>query len=152
MDSTNLDSYLPIYDSIPETWEEGRQFLVENLKKISDMVNIRQIGWYLDDELLSGQQFIPVPTSVQEYRSVFRKVLDSGPLVAGANIFPHGISFSNRFTLTHMYAAATNSGTLVAIPIPNDVERLEMDATNVTITVNDAYDRSFVIIEYMLEI
>lgn len=152
MDETNLDSYLPLYDSVPEKWEEGREFLVETLKKISDMVNIRQIGWFLEEELLSGQQFIPTATNIQEYRSVFRKVLDTGALSVGANVFSHGINFDSQFTLTHMYAAATNSSGFTAIPIPNDLERLEMDATNVTITVANAYDRSFVIIEYLLEL
>jgi len=54
-----FESYLPVYDFMPEKWEEARRPLVEHLKKISNAVNIREIGWFLDQEVLAGKQFIP---------------------------------------------------------------------------------------------
>ncbi len=30
-----FDSFVPVYDTVPEQWEDARQFLVEQLKKIS---------------------------------------------------------------------------------------------------------------------
>ena len=83
-----FESYLPVYDSVPEKWEDGRVFLIEQLKKISNVVNVREIGWYLDEEVLTGKQFIPLATSSQEFRSVFRKVIDCGTLVAGVTHLP----------------------------------------------------------------
>lgn len=152
--SQNFESYLPVYDTVPETWQEGRQFLVEQLKKISNAVNTREIGWFLDEELLSGQQFIPSSNSAdsQQYRSIFRKVIDFSPLTIGANSRPHNINFNSNFTLMHLYAAATDSMLLTAIPIPNAVDTLDMDATNVNINSSAAYERAFAVIEYIQEV
>ena len=153
--SQNLEAYVPVYDVVPEKWEDGRQFLVEQLKRISNAVNVREIGWYLEEELLSGKQYTPAGAltgqSVQ-YRSIFRKVIDCSPLVAGANPFPHGINFDANFTLIQLFGAATNSVAFTAIPLPNNVDSLTMDATNVIITVGAAYDRAQVVIEYLLEV
>lgn len=152
VDSLTLDSYLPLYDTIPEKWEEAREFFIENLKKISDTVNVREIGFFLDEELLTGKQFIPVATSNQEFRSILRMVVDCSPLVAGVNTFAHGITFDANFTLMQLYAASTRPGTLVAQPIPNGADTISMNATNVIITTAGAWDRCFAVIEYLQEI
>ena len=47
LDSQTLESYVPVYDVVPEKWEEARPFLVEQLKKISEGVNTREIGFFL---------------------------------------------------------------------------------------------------------
>lgn len=151
----NQESYLPVYDTVPEKWEDARAFFVENLKKISNAVNVREIGWYLNDEVISGKQFIPLYRTTgesTEYRTIFRKVIDCSPLAIGANSFAHGINFNERFTLVQLFGAATDSVGFVAVPLPNDVDSLTMDATNVLINVSAAYDRAFVTIEYILEI
>jgi len=84
-----LESFVPVYDAVPEKWEDAREFLVEHLKKISNAVNAREICWFLDEELLSGKLFIPSasnPTGEQQqFRSVLRIVVNVSPLVAGAN-------------------------------------------------------------------
>jgi len=156
MTSQEFESFVPVYDAVPEKWEDARPFLVETLKKVSNAVNIRTIGWLLDEELLSGQAFIPVPVpmgdaSPQQFRSVLRKVIDLGALVAGANAgVPHGIVFDNRFTLIDLWVSGTNSGTLTARVISgNDVL---MDATNIVVTSPQAFDRAFAFIEYIQEI
>ena len=151
----DFEAFVPVYDTVPETWEEGRQFLVEQLKKISNAVNVREIGWLLDEEYLSGQQFIPganVTAESQQFRSVLRKVVDCSPLVVGVNTFAHGIPFDANFTLMQLYGAATNSGTLVAVPLPNAVDTLSMDATNINITATAAYNRCFVVVSYIKEL
>lgn len=152
-----LESYLPVYDSLPEEWEQGRQFLVEQLKQISNAVNIREIGWYLDEEVLSGKSFIPASTTTTgaspnlQYRSVLRKVINTGALVAGLNAgVAHGVTFDANFTLIDLWCAGTNSGTFTAKVISgNDVL---MDATNVVITSPQIFDRSFTFIEYIQEV
>lgn len=153
--SQDFESFVPVYDMVPEDWEDAREFLVEHLKKISNAVNVREIGWYLDDEILSGKQFTPGAATTGEstqYRSIFRKVIDCSPLVAGANTFAHGINFDSNFTLIELFGAATDSVAFLAIPLPNNVDSLTMDATNVNITVSAAYDRAHVVIEYILEL
>lgn len=153
LDSQFFESFVPVYDVVPESWEEGRQFLVEQLKKISNAVNIRTIGWLLDEELLSGQQFFPGVASSdnQQFRSVLRKVIDIGALVAGANPgVPHGILFDVNFSLIDLWVSGTNSATFTARRITgNDVI---MDATNITITSPQVFDRAYCFIEYIQEL
>lgn len=152
--SQEFESFLPVYDVIPEDWEEAREILVEYFKKVSNAVNVRTIGWLLDEELLSGQSFIPGVTipgnNPGQFRQVLRKVIDTGALVVGTQMVAHGITFDDRFTLIDLWVAATNSGTKMAQVITgNDVI---MDATNLNITSTSAYDRSFAFVEYLQEL
>jgi len=148
-----FESYIAVYDTIPETWEEGRQFLVENLKRISNAVNAKEIGFFLDQDLLSGKQFFPGAgtNDSQQFRAIFRKVVDTGALAAGLNPgVAHGLTFDASFSLISLWVAGTDSGTLTARVISgNDVV---MDATNIVITSPQAFNRSFCIIEYISEV
>lgn len=151
--STKFDSYVPVYDAIPDDWKEAKNFLVERLKEHANAINVRAIGWLLDEELLSGFQFIQplnfTGTSEQN-RSVFRKTLNVGSLVAGANSFSHGITFDANFTLIDLWCAATDTTTPIANNITgNDVT---MDGTNINITSPQAYNRAVVNILYTLEL
>lgn len=150
-----FESYVPVYDAVPEKWEDARAFLVEHLKKISNAVNIREIGWFLDEELLTGKAFIPgviVPgNNPSAYRTVLRKVIDVGPLVVGVNPgVLHGVLFDINFTLVDLWVSGTNSGTLTARVINgNDVL---MTATQLVITSPQAFDRAFATIEFIQEL
>lgn len=156
LSSQVFESFVPVYDAVPETWDQARPFLVEQLKSISNGTNIRQIGWYLDEELVSGKQFIPSETTAltgmnEQYRTIFRKVIDCSPLIAGVNPpIPHGITFDSNFTLIHIYVSGTNSVTLMARTITgNDVV---MNSSDINITSPAAFDRAFAIVEYILEV
>ena len=168
VDSQQLESYVPVYDVVPERWEDARPFLVEQLKRIALAVNIREIGWFLDEELLSGKAFIPGSNDVlelgssQRFRQVLRKVIDFGTLPnAGAKTVPHGIMFDNNFTLVDLWAAATDPVGLTAFSIPfttasltGEVE-LFIDAININIITQSnrsTYTRCFIVIEYMQEL
>ena len=152
-----FESYVPVYDAVPEKWEDAREFLVEHLKKISNAVNIREIGWLLDEELISGKQFIPSPSSTtassstsEQYRTVFRKVIDFSPLAIGVNSKPHGIVVNANFTLIDLWGAATDTGALTGNPInqPN----ITYDVTNINITSAKVYQRAYAFIEYIQEL
>jgi hypothetical protein len=149
-----FESFVPVYDTVPESWEDGRAFLVEHLKKISNAVNAREIGYFLDEELLSGKQFYPgASANVQQFRSILRKVVNCSPLVAGVNTFPHGITVDINFTLIQMFAAASDATTpFDSEPIPNGADALSMDNTNIYITVADNWDRANTTIEYIQEL
>jgi hypothetical protein len=148
--SQNLESYVPVYDVVPQNWEDARQFLVEHLKKISNAVNIREIGWYLDEELVSGKQFIPGTIDNQQFRTIFRKVVDFSPLVIGVNSKPHGITINASFRLINLYGAVSDTVALTGGPInqPN----ITYDATNINITAAAAFQFSQAVIEYISEI
>jgi len=144
-----FESYLPVYDAIPEKWESARQFLTEALKKISNSVNAKEIGFFLDEEQLSGKQFIPGTDQPQEFRNVFRQVFDMSPVVAGANVQPHGITFDDNFTLVDLWVSCTDSTAKVASTF--SYAEVDMDETNINFNSPRAYDRAFAVIEYLLE-
>lgn len=143
------ESYVPVYDAVPEEWNKARPFFVEHLKKISEGINNREIGFFLDEQLLSGKQFISTSTNRNEFRSIFRKVVSCGSLTVGVNNIAHGINFNANFTLIDLWVAATNSTGLTAQVITDN--KVTMDSTNINITSSAAYDRSFAVVEYLLE-
>ncbi len=164
MNSQQLEAYVPVYDTVPEKWEDARQFLVEHLKKISNGVNAREVGFFLDEELLSGKSFIPGVTASgnpQVFRSVLRKVIDFGQLPnAGTKAVPHGIIFDSNFTLVQLYGATTDPVNLQgfglghAAQAPNQIE-LYIDAVNVVVitgTNRSSFTRTFIVIEYLQEL
>ena len=145
----NNSAFVPVYDAIPEKWEESRQFLTEKLKEISNGVNARVVGYYSDSEYATGIQFLPNSADPQEFRSVVRKVVDCSPLVAGAQTFAHGITVDANFTLTNLYGAATDAVGFTAVPLPGGANTLTMDATNININSSAAYTRCYVVVEYL---
>lgn len=168
-DAQQLESFVPVYDVVPEKWEDARGFIVEQLKRLANAVNLREIGWFLDEELLSGKAFIPGAAALtdlstsQVFRQILRKVIDFGPLPAAAiKAVPHGITFDANFTLIQIYGAATDPATLQAIPLPfstpnalNQNILLSMDAFNVNIVVGvnfSNFTRAFIVIEYIQEL
>lgn len=159
--SARFESYLPVYPYIPDKWEDAREILIEHMKLISNVVNSREIGYFLDEELLAGKFMYPGTTNNQELRSVFRLVIDTGGLVAGLNPpFPHGLTVDIKFTLIELWAAASNSTTFVGTEINGTGNiaaartglDINYDATNIYILSNGTYDRANIFIEYMTEI
>jgi hypothetical protein len=162
IDSQNFESYVPVYDVAPKTWDEARPFIVEQLKKLANAVNSKEIGFFLDLELLSGKAFIPGVNNPNAFRQVLRKVIDMGPLLdTGTTQQPHEIVFDNNFTLVQIFGAAT-APSLAGIPLPmvevNTAEgniELFMDSVNVYIITTgnrSLYTRSYVVIEYLQEL
>ena len=157
-DSQQLESFVPVYDAAPEKWEDARPFIVEQLKRISNAVNIREIGWYLDEELLSGKAFIPGDTAInylstsQVFRQILRKVIIFPGLVPGVNVQPHNILVDANFSLIQLFGAGTNAVAFTGEPIPNGADTISYNATNIIITVAAAYTRAWAVIEYMQEL
>jgi len=155
-DSQEFESYVPVYDVVPDSWEDAKGFITEQLKKLANAVNVREIGFFLDQELLSGKAFVPgsiAPgnSTPAQFRSVLRKVIDVGPLVMGLNAgVNHGVVFDTNFTLVDLWVAGTDSGTLTALVINgNDVV---MNSTQLVITSPQAFDRAWAVIEYIQEL
>jgi hypothetical protein len=159
VDSQNFESYVPVYSAVPDKWEDARPFIVEQLKKIATGVNTREIGFYLDQELLTGKAFIPGSNDVldggssQVYRSILRKVVPFGGIsVAGnPNTMAHEIMVDSNFTLIQLWASATDSSTFRSVTFSNP-DTIYMDATNIYITSDNTYDRCNAIVEYIQEV
>lgn len=163
--SSQFDISTPVYNVVPEEWENARAFLTERLKAISNAIDIREVGLFIDEEILSGQQFIPSSTPVQgnsqQFRSIFRKVIDFGSLPnAGTKSVAHGVTVDANFILTNLYLAATDPIGLVGFSLQyysiaaGDI-KLSYDSTNVIVTTASnysAYSTSFVIMEYVQQL
>lgn len=154
-DNQHFESYVPVYDVAPEKWEDARAFLVEQLKQHANAINLRSIGFYLDEEVLTGKAFIPGSNNIldggtsQTFRTILRKVVDVSPLVAGANVFQHGVNFDANLTSINMWVAATNSTTLNAITMT--YPQLSVNGANININSPNAFDRAFFFWEYVQE-
>lgn len=157
-DNQQLESFVPVYDAIPDKWEDARPFIVEQFKRVSNAVNIREIGWFLDEELLSGKAFIPsegqldVAGTSQTFRTILRKVITFPGLTVGVNTQPHGLTVDANFSLIQLFGAATNATAFTGEPIPNGADTISYNATNIIITVAAAYTRAWAVIEYMQEL
>jgi hypothetical protein len=158
IDSQNLESYVPPYDAVPKNWEEARPFIVEQLKKLAEATNVREIGFYLDQELLSGKSFYPGVNLVTEggssqgFRSILRIVVPilTG-LSPGANTIPHLIANNNNFTLIDLWCAATQPSTLTSTIFSNS-DTIRIVGNNILITSDGTYTRANVFIEYIQEL
>ena len=174
MDSTNFESamsidsssqdyqaYVPAYDYVPEKWDDARIMLVEALKLISNAVNVREIGWYLDQELLSGKSFYPSAADNQAFRSVFRIVIPVlAGIVAGVNTIPHTVLVDGNFTCIDLWATASNNtapfagtpingtGNILAGRTGLDID---YDNANIYILSNGTYSNVNIFWEYVQE-
>lgn len=166
----NYNNFLPESYIFPEEYnaEEYDVKLRQYLNNIAAAVNTKDSGLYTDEEVVTGQQFIPLysteTSSNINYREVFRKVIDFGDLPnATTKNVAHGITTTEDFSIVRLYATATDpaaSAIQSAIPIPYvnvatpaDGVQLSMGATNVSITTTTAnytaYTRCFVVVEYI---
>lgn len=158
-----FEAYVPVYDVIPEKWDDARIILVEQLKRLANGVNGREISYFLDEELLAGKFFIPGFNNNQAFRSVLRTVVVFGALPnAGTKSVPHNITVDQNFSLIDLWASATKpTAAYSALNIPyasptlNENIKINIDATNVNITtaINySAYTVCYVVIEYIQEL
>jgi hypothetical protein len=139
--------------------------LYQNVNLIANVLNIKDSGYYVQDEFVCGQVFYSNPslnsssTTNPTNRQVFRKVVNFGALPdTGTKRMPHGIPFNASFSITRFYAAASNPTSLTYIPIPYasntaaDVVEMYADDTYVyiiTASTMSAYTICNVIIEYI---
>lgn len=164
-----MQTYVAVYDSVPEKWEDARPMLVEILRRLTSSSNAKEIGSFLNMQLLTGRQFIPgtnINPNLQpnEYRDVFRMVIDFGALPnAGTKSVAHNITavpdFS-VFTLVNLYLSATDAIAFTSFSLqywsvaPGDIV-LSLTSTNIVVTTASDYSnftRSFCVIEYMLQV
>ena len=158
LDSQVFESYVPVYDTVPEKWEDSRPFIVEQLKKLANSVNSKEIGFFLDQELLSGKAFIPGINNAldsgtsQLFRTILRKVIEFPGLTVGVNSQPHGIMIDANFSLIQLFGSATNATALTGQPIPNGADTISYTSTDIIITVTASYTRAWAVIEYIQEL
>jgi hypothetical protein len=154
-------------ENIDVTKPEFKELLIrlyQNLNNISNVLNLKDTGYYYPLEFLSGQRFSSNPgasqTSLysQVARQGFRFFMYFGALPnSTTKSVPHGLSTTYMTSATRIYGASTNSTIPGFIPIPyasasnNNIE-LYIDGTNINIATNSnwsAYTNTYVVFEYL---
>lgn len=165
-DSQTYESFVPVYDAIPEKWEDARDFLVEHLKKISNAVNIREIGWFLDEELLSGKTLFPGMNvqgneSPLQNRQILRQCYNFGALPnTTTKSIAHNVTVDANFTLIALYAGAYDPVHFIGLSIPfastaGVPVQIDMDVANINIhTLGNFsnYSNTIIVMEYAQEL
>ena len=136
--------------------------LYQNLNTISLALNLKDTGYYVQEEFVNGQAFFPNPTLSSTtatnpvHRQVFRKVVNFGALPNNAlKSVAHGLTITNTFTFTRIYATASDTTGSNYIPIPYvGTGQIEMfvDGTNVNIRTTSnrtAFTVTYAILEYI---
>lgn len=142
--------------------------LRQYLNRISSAVNTKDSGLYTDEEIITGQKFLPIfgtdgSTSLV-YRDVFRKVIDFGALPdTTTKTVPHGISTTQDYSIVRFYGSATNPGVTVLsaglslpyvnVTTPTDGVQLDIFTNDISITTTTSnytsFIRTFITLEYI---
>jgi len=135
--------------------------LYQNINTISLALNLKDSGYYVQQEFMTGQVFFPDANNNASGRQSFRTVVNFGALPNNTTgLMAHGIDVFNSFIFTRMYGCASNQITMSYLPIPYasaatvDIIELSADATNVYITTSSdlsAYTQTYIILEYVKE-
>ena len=151
-----------------------RQVLMQKISRpdcVSLMLNVKDSGYYAQEEIVNGQLFYPDYSRVDSassapstYRQVFRKVINTGTLPnTGTTNTAHGITLlplagNTTFVFTRIYGCATDPVNKIFLPLPfaspTDAEniRIHADNTNIVITTGanrTAFTVSHVVVEYI---
>jgi len=165
--TTNIWDPTEIY-STEVTSPEFKELLVrlyQNLNNMSLLLNIKDTGYYVDQEFVNSQAFFADPTlssttpKSPELRQVFRKVINFGALPNTATkSVAHGINITSAFTFTRIYATASDTTGLTYLPIPYassvaaNIIELNVDSTNVNITTGSNrtnFNVTYVVLEFL---
>lgn len=137
--------------------------LYQNLNNMSLAVNLKDTGYYSNQEFLNSQVFFPnpnnPPSTTSVFRQVFRTTVNFGTLPDTMTLsVPHNIDVNEAYSFTRIYGASTNSTATSFIPlpyasaVPTDIVELNADTTNINITTSDDwtdYITTYVILEYV---
>ena len=152
------NAYIPADIIIPESWEEAKLILTDQILSIVDAINAREISHYNTTELINGQLWFK-ENDPQDFRGVYRKVFDFEALPNNTTkSVAHGITIDANTVVTRIYGTATDPNTSF-IPLPyvdmsggsNHIQ-LDMDGTNVNITTDTdytGYEITYVVVEYI---
>lgn len=137
--------------------------LYQNINNIATALNLKETGYYAQEEMVIGKQYYPDPalgsntSQYPQYRQVFRKVIDFGALPnSGTKQVAHGIDVNNRLKFTHIYGVANDTSGHKYIPLPyaHPTERVILNVEGNNAQVNTAtdmtrYDTTYVVLEYI---
>ncbi len=151
-DNSSLQNQLPLSVELSEDPKELRTDINDLYQSIASAVNNKIGGLYVPQEKINSQQYFN-STNVQQYKNVYRMVVDFGALQnTGTKSVAHNIpGWTAAFRLTCAYGASTDPVALEAVPIPNDGIFLKINSSDVIITTSSdfsAFTETTIVIEY----
>lgn len=179
-DDTSVGAYLATtdvfdiaaVDRIKSIDPELKDFLIkltQATNKIRIGVNLREAGYYVEEEFVNGQLWFEKSgldsstAQTPQHRQVSRKTFNFEALPnATSKTVAHGLTVNDQLTFTRIYGVASDTTGHTYIPIPyssisaaNNGIELSVDATNITINTGavdrTAYDTCYIILEYIQE-
>lgn len=165
--TTNVWDVNELYD-IDVQSPEFKELLVrlyQNINNIAIMVNLKDTGYYTQQEFVCGQLFFSNPalnslsTTSPQDRQVYRKTINFGALPnTTSKSVAHGIIVNGGTSWTRIYGAATNPTAPSGIPLPyasptlaNNIE-VSVTSTNVVVTTGSnrtAFTTCYIVLEYL---
>lgn len=142
---TSSGAYVPttfIFDvaqlyQVDVTKPEFKELLVrmyQNINLMCNVLNVKETGMYLPQELVNSQSWFPDPTlnsttpQVPSFRQNYRLVVECGALpAAGTKQIPHNLTVSNQYTFTRIYGCSTNPTLFTTPPTPFGAPPLGMN-------------------------
>lgn len=158
--SNSESPFLPVYFDYPRSGNELAERFPKVYTDISYRLNTKEIGIYPLQETVTGQQFF-TSGDPQNFRGVFRLVIEIGAIAAGAtSSAAHGITGFSTLTFTHIYGTViTDGATFNKLPIPyvsttavNEQVQVDADDTDYRIINGAGADNitsGILILEYL---
>jgi len=139
--------------------------LYQNLNVMSLALNLKDTGYYVDQEFVTGQVYFPNKTlssttaQAPTFRQTFRKVINFGALPNTATkTVAHGLTITSGFTFTRIYGTASDVSGFNYIPLPYSSNvagapiEFSIDANNVIITTGSdrtAFTVTYIVMEFI---
>jgi hypothetical protein len=152
--------YLPNFIEVVADDEQFKLSLNDYMTRLVQILNDKDTGLYVDQEILNAQQFFDESDRTRLI-NIYRKVVNMGNLPnAGVINIPHGIMFPTGSRITRIYGAATNPTTGTYLPIPyldvtNPNQGIELNADNMNVNIitgaNFSSFDAIVVLEYIKE-
>ncbi len=155
--SGNLGGSVQIDYRMPDDIDQLKIRLRQYFNDIASSLNVKDSGYYVQTETITGQLFLPNfgtdKASNVTYRPAFRTVVPFTGLTTGANTVAHGLSPTATWHFTRIYGVIEDTAAPLWVPIPNDDIHVDVDGTNINITITASYNGydGRVILEYLKE-
>lgn len=139
MSNISDNPFLVQTEVFPENDEQFLIRLTEVYQDIATKTNYREISNYTFEESPNGQQY--PGSNPQNPRLGYRKIIDVGPLVIGANSYAHGIVYPvpNTIRFVDIWGTIYDLAAQSYQAVPNDDIHLSILAGNLIVTIPAAY-------------
>lgn len=149
--SNTVAPFLQTSVYFPNDFDEFRVTFLQQFRNVADIVNVRQIGIFEQEEFLTGEQW-PNLTNSQQKKQTFRKIFFFND---ASLTFNHGIT--GIVLCTHIYGTGTNGTNFFPIPYVSAIaiaNQIQIDVTPTQIIITKgggapAISNGVIILEYL---